>query len=430
MKKSVELKEKLRALLLQARDIAAKAESEDRDFTTEEREQVQTAMKGAKAVKEELKAVEGDEALRAEIMSLGAGLEIRSQQRGPSSALQGTRGQTIGERFCTDPAWQEWLKHVAPAGAINDKSRVQSPAVQFKSFFPERKELITGLSDVSAGAFVQPDYTGIYEPIGRYPLTLRQLISVRQTGSDTVEFVRQTKQVTEAEPTPEANVKVYTGATGEIEGRKPQGAMRFEKVTETVKTIAVWVAATKRALSDASQIRGIIDQELREDLADELENQLLNGDGIGENFTGLAQQPGTLIQAFNTDILRTTRQALTTLAVIGRATPSAFLFHPADWETVELIQDANNRYYWAGPLNQGPPRLWGVPVVTSFHIAQGSAWLGDWRKAVLWDREQATLSVTDSHEDFFVRNIVAFLAEMRAAFGLIRPQAFINVELA
>ena len=45
-------------------------------------------------------------------------------------------------------------------------------------------------------------------------------------------------------------------------------------------------------------------------------------------------------------------------------------------------------------------------------------------------RPQATLSVTDSHEDFFVRNIVAFLAEMRAAFGLIRPQAFINVELA
>jgi hypothetical protein len=35
-------------------------------------------------------------------------------------------------------------------------------------------------------------------------------------------------------------------------------------------TIAVWIAATKRALSDASQIRGIIDQELTEDLEQDI----------------------------------------------------------------------------------------------------------------------------------------------------------------
>jgi len=48
---------------------------------------------------------------------------------------------------------------------------------------------------------------------------------------------------------------------------------------------------------------------------------------------------------------------------------------------------------------------------------------------VLWDRERATVSVSDSHEDFFIRNMVAILAEMRAAFGLIRPSAFIVVDL-
>lgn len=430
MGKKDDLREKIRVLLMKARDIAAKAEADDREFTVEEREQVQAAIEEAGELKKELKKFVDDDELKAQMASLGEGLEMRSRQDGPPAQMQARKGMTLGEQFLADPMYQGWLKQVSPSGKINDKSRVQSPAVSFKSFFPERKDLITGASDISAGAFVNTDYTGIYEPIGRYPLTLRSLISVRQTTSDTVEFVRQTKQVSEAAPTPEANVKEYTGATGEIEGTKPQGSMYFEKVQETVKTIAVWVAATKRALSDAAQIRGIIDQELREDLADELESQLLTGNGVGENFTGLPIQPGTLIQAFNTDILTTTRQAITTLLVTGRATPTAWLFHPADWETVELIQDANNRYYWAGPLNQGPPRLWGVPVAQSFHVAQGSAWLADWRKAVLWDREQATLSVTDSHADFFVRNIVAFLAEMRAAFGLIRPQAFINVALA
>jgi len=71
-----------------------------------------------------------------------------------------------------------------------------------------------------------------------------------------------------------------------------------------------------------------------------------------------------------------------------------------------------------------------VPVVESFHVTAGSAWLANWRKAVLWDRQQATISVSDSHADFFIRNMIAILAEMRAAFGLIRPSAFVEVELA
>jgi HK97 family phage major capsid protein len=106
------------------------------------------------------------------------------------------------------------------------------------------------------------------------------------------------------------------------------------------------------------------------------------------------------------------------------------VFNPVDWETVELLQDVVNRYYGNGPFAQGPNMLWGYPVVTSQSKPAGTAILADWRKAVLWDREAASISVTDSHEDWFIRNLVAILAEMRAAFGLIRPSAFCEVELA
>jgi hypothetical protein len=34
---------------------------------------------------------------------------------------------------------------------------------------------------------------------------------------------------------------------------------------------------------------------------------------------------------------------------------------------------------------------------------------------------------TDSHSDFFVKNLVALLAEMRAALGVLLPQAFCKV---
>jgi hypothetical protein len=102
-----------------------------------------------------------------------------------------------------------------------------------------RKELISGSDVTSAGAFVVPDYTGIYEPLGRFPLNLLALIPRATTTSDLVEFVRQTRQVTESAPTPEANVKYPTGATGETTGEKPQGRMTRDR-PQRGETIAVW----------------------------------------------------------------------------------------------------------------------------------------------------------------------------------------------
>lgn len=422
-----ETKDKLNAVLLKTREIAAKAEGEKREFTADEKSEVEALIKEAGELKGQIAARESDEALRKQIADLGAGLALMQGGGQPTEGAPASGKGTIGEQFVATIA--PWLKQVAPGGLIPDGTRgLTSPALQLRGI-PGRKDLITGADETSAGAFVQTDYTGIYEPLGRYPLTIRDLISVRQTGSDLVEFVRQTQQVTEAAPTPEANVKDYTGATGEISGTKPQGAIYWEKVTATVKTIAVWVAATRRALADASQLRGIIDQELRDDIAEELEDQILNGDGLGENFTGVLNTAGILTQAFNADILTTCRQAITTIQVTGHARPTAWVFHPADWETVDLLQDGVNQFYWGGPLQQGPPRLWGVPVVQSQAKAQGSAILADWRKAVLWDRQATQIFVTDSHSDFFIRNIIAILAEMRAAFGVVRPSAFVEVEL-
>jgi len=420
----VDKQEQMLDLLQQAQAIVDAAK--DRNLTDEEHEQATKLVADAMQVRDELKTDRRDVELKASLGQL-----LGDLQRGePQPQPQQIKG-TLGQRFLADAVWQAWYKSVAPTGQFSTGRLGMSPAVLVKSFgLWGRKELITGLDDTSAGAFIVAEDTGIYEALGRYPTVLRDLISIRQTGSDTVEFVRQTAQVTQAAPTAEANVKYPTGATGEITGEKPQGEMTFERVAEIVKTIAVYVGATKRALADASQIRGLIDQELREDLVDCLEDQLFNGDGIGENFLGLANQVGTLTQAFNTDILTTTRQALTTILVTGRQVPTAWALSPTDWETVELLQDTTGRYYWGGPLSQGTPRLWGVPVVQSFHQTAGSAWLANWRKAVLWDRQQATITATDSHDDWFIRNMVAILAEMRAAFGLIRPSAFVNVELA
>jgi HK97 family phage major capsid protein len=415
-----ELRDKLQKTLLDARAICEKAEQEKRDFTPEEREQVKGLMTEAGNLKGQIKAAEDDEALRKSVLDLGAEFGMKDGQDEPQDRQRPGRGKSVGERFVEAEAYKRWLAQVAPGGHIPESAKgLMSPPVEFKT-------LLTGASDTSGGAFVQTDYTGIYEPLGRRPLVLRDLISPRTTQSDLVEFVRQTAKVTQAAPTAEATATAVEAGGG----TKPEGAMAFEKVTAAVKTIAVWIPATKRALSDASQLRGLIDQELRADLEEDLEDEIVAGDGSGEHFTGLLETEGILSQAWDTDALTTIRKARTALAVTGRARPTGLLVHPNDAEMLDLLKDNDGRFYFGGPGEGGVQRAWRVPVVECEAMTEGTGLMGDFRKAVLWDRERATVQVSDSHSDFFVRNMVAVLAEMRAAFGVIRPSAFITVDLA
>ena len=351
----------------------------------------------------------------------------KPKQKRADEQQPATSPLSLGEQFVKSEVWQQFLKVNAPGGRLTGLKGFTTPPVKIDSKRLLRKELITGVSDVSAGAFIIPDQSGIYEPIGRYMLTLRQLIDVRVTTSDTVEWVVQTRQVTQSTPTAESNVTEPSGATGEIDGEKPEGTVRWERESSTVKTIAVWIPATTRSLADAAQLRGMIDSELRADVNEELEDQLLNGNGIGENFTGLGNTAGVLAQAFVTDIAVTARRAITNLLINGRQMPSAWLLNPQDWESFDLLQDTNGQYYWGGPMRQGPRTLWGVPVAQSFFQTQGTGWLGNWMKMVLWDREDATIAMSDSHADFFIRNMVAIRCELRAAMGVIRPTAFVEV---
>lgn len=336
------------------------------------------------------------------------------QSKGSQPEVKGT----LGEQFTDDPEFKEWFSRVAPNGNMPKKMALgASPAVQFKT-------LLTGLSSTSAGAFVVNDRLNTVDA-GTFmrPLTIRDLITTGTTGSDTIEYVRQGTHTNNA-----ATVAEATAASGST-GVKPESAMALSIVTETVKTIAHWIPATRRALSDAGQLRTLIDNFLRYGLEEELEDQVINGDGVGENFTGIFNTSNTSTQAYDTSLLKTTRAARTKVRTLGRATPTAYLMHPNDWQAMDLLQDGENRYYFGGPMVMGTPRLWGLPVIESEAVTEGTALVADFRLAVLWDREQAQILTSDSHADFFIRNLIAILAESRAAFGVLRPAAFVEIDL-
>ncbi|WPM94256.1 major head protein [Arthrobacter phage Marchesin] len=428
------LQEAAAAAAGRARAIAEKAAGESRELTEAERSDYLADMAKGRDLLEQIKAVKADEAILADARAL-------ADEIGPSAAadVDGQKEVAGAIRRMKNLGFEivnsaEFKAAMAPfAGRVPEKSRFQTDPISVKSLF-------VGGDDTSAGVFVTPEQTGILEMLGRRPLTLRNVISTRTTSSDTVEYVRQTAHTNNAAPVAEA-----TSSAGPTSadlggalindpngGYKPEGSWAFERETATVKTIAEWVPATKRALADAGQLQGLINDELRKDIAEEEEDQILSGDGTGENLPGILTTSGIQSQAFDTDIFRTVRKAITKARTVGRVTPNGVALNPVDVETIDLAREdgATGAYLGAGPFAMGPRTLWGVPVIETEAIAAGRGLVGDFSKAVLWDRQQTTVTMTDSHADFFIRNMVAVLAEERVAFGVTRPTAFVDTDVA
>jgi HK97 family phage major capsid protein len=432
------IKEQMQEALAKAQAVNQRAIDEKRDPPDAETAEIATHVKAYQELKPKLAAEKSAAQVQADLDAIGLELGLERTPDGPKArpdSFQAPRKfETIGETFVKSEAYAQLMAQFK-SGHIGREARIASAPVGYKA-------LVTGASSTSGGAFVLNDREADFELLGRRPLTIRSLVSNRQTTSDTIEYVRQTSTMSSAAVVAEATSSAAptTGASSGAAltlatggGYKPEGSFALEIVTATVRTIAEWVPATKRSLADASQLRGLIDQELRDDLAEEEEDQILNGNGSGENFTGILSTSGIQTQAYSatvTDLdplIETTLKGKTKVRTTGRSIPTGYVLNPADFEKIQLARLAKN------PANEATagavPTLHGLPVVESEAIAAGVGLVGDFRKAVIWDREQASITATDSHADFFIRNLVAILAEERLAFGVRRPAAFCTLDL-
>ncbi|MCM3578676.1 phage major capsid protein [Micrococcus luteus] len=428
MSKLKQLQEAAQAAAKAARETAEKADREGRALTDAERTDYDQHMAKGRDLLEQIKVAKRDAEVLDQAKSLAqeiGGYAVDDVEGQKDAGTPTQRVKNLGLEVVSSPQFKSMMKGFTNSDGtvrIPDRTQVKSDPIRVKSLF-------TGASGTSAGAFVTPEQTGIIEMLGRRPLTIRDLISVRRTGSDTLEYVRQTAHTNAAQTVPEAkSAAAIDGSTvtNVIGGLKPEGSWAFERVSTSVKTIAEWVPVTKRALADAAQLEDLIRDELSKDIAEAEEAQILTGDGVGENLTGILSTSGIQSQDFDTDVFVSVRKAITKARTVGRVVPNAVLMNPLDVETVDLARETGGRFYGAGPFTMGPRTLWSLPVVESETIAAGTAVVGDFSKAVLWDREDTTVTFSDSHADFFVRNLVAVLAEERVAFGVTRPAAFVK----
>src|SRR5690606_18031564 len=185
--------------------------------------------------------------------------------------------QSMGDQVIGNEEFQAWAARAANGGG--------------SKFHMDVKAVVTS-DGASAGDLIVPQRReGIIAP-GLRRLTIRDLLNVVRTTSNSVEYVRETGFTNNAGPVAE-----------NPSGLKPESNITFEADSAPVVTIAHWIHASRQVLADVPMLRSYIDGRLRYGLKLKEEDQLLNGSGVGLNINGLMTQatayanPGVAVQA-------------------------------------------------------------------------------------------------------------------------------------
>jgi hypothetical protein len=351
------------------------------------------------------------------------------------------RGQRAnpGQAFLNHPGFKAYLERVAPNGKISENTDLTSAKFDLKN------ELIGG-GNTSGGAFFQIDYQNdLYVPYIQPQVTIRDLVQVRRTDADVISYPRAVAHTNAAAPVAEAanaddgtitfDDPDYVVSTPS--GTKPEGAFTWEQITQAVQPIAEGVPISKRTLMNASELEDIINQQLRYDLEQTLNTQMISGNGTDPNFRGIRNTTGILTQAFSNNVVETLRKGKTKVsnpATGSGRVPNAAVLTPTALETLDLFRvggsTTTDGQFLINPLGDQPRRLWGMTLVEEPGMTADRAVVGFFRDAVLWDRQQATVEVFTQHKDFAMRNLVQLLAEWWGAFGVLQPKSFCDCTTA
>jgi HK97 family phage major capsid protein len=115
--------------------------------------------------------------------------------------------------------------------------------------------------------------------------------------------------------------------------------------------------------ADHASLEDFLRSEMEAGILDALQEQVVNGDGTGENLTGILATSGIISQAFATDRLASIRKGLTQLQATG-VTPNALVLNPADLEALDLLRadGATGAFLLGDPSAESASNIWPFPV--------------------------------------------------------------------
>lgn len=328
-------------------------------------------------------------------MPMGGGAEGGKQQ------AEGRReSKSLGTRFIESDAYK-------------NRRDPKNISAKFDDFdFMERKTLMETTAGWAPEAQSSPRVVGLAK---RRPV-VADLIPQTPTEAGAITYMEETTFTNNAAPVLEG-------------GAKPESALVFTRQTVSVEEIATWIPVTEQQIEDVPVVRSVIDNRLMTMLSLAEEIQLLTGSGVAPNLLGFLVKAGVQAQAKGADPTPdAVYKAMTLVRYTGFAEPSAIVFHPNDWQDIRLLRTLDGIYIWGSPAEAGPERIWGLPAVITTAETENTALLGDFQLySEIFRRRGATIAVSNSHSDYFIKNLLAIRADERLALAIYRATAFAKV---
>lgn len=248
---------------------------------------------------------------------------------------------------------------------------------------------------------------------------MRNILPVGQTNSNTIRYVRDNGG--EGVPT-----TVAEGAT------KPQIDRDLQILDAPVRKIACYMRVPEEMMEDIPYLQSFLSQIGIEEVMLVEDDQVLNGNGVGQNLSGLI----TNATAFDTgllagvtapnefDILRAAR----TQGRLAKRRPTIALVNPGDYYDMTSRKDTTNNYLFLGGGNGIQPgrNVDGLTIIDHTIVDPGEWLVLDPRAAAIFDRTGMSVRFYDQDQDNAIKNLITIVIEKRLALPIYYTNGLIT----
>ena len=328
------------------------------------------------------------------------------------------------DTFMSDPNVMQELTHLATSSAPIGPYRNLGTAVTRDDMLMRMQRggrsaaAMPDILDYPGGAGRTQPFAGVV-PVLYRQLRLLDIIPSAAMEQKIVPYVQQIPADSTALETPELSMK-------------PEAGVELVDAETRASTIAHWIKLARQTLADFAGLNQAINTQLVFGVNDRLEQQIVNGDGQGDNIRGILNTTGIGSVAYNADEIAADQSLYgITNVMLSNAIPNGVLLNPLDWQAMLKAKSSGSGEYMSmGPFLATAQMLWNTPLIPSVSIQPGKALVGDWQRgATLYIREGVNCRLSDSDQDDFTRNRITILGEGRFGLAVWNPTCFCEVDL-
>lgn len=382
-----------------AQDIVNAADREVRPLSDDERSQIRLHTAKASEFQAKIKDAEDNDGLRESIKRLGE--QLASEPETVPSAL----ARTPGDAFISS----EGYKALMAAGLAGDW---RTGAIEFLG---AAGDAVLESAGNNADAIFPQQLPDLYTPgLLQETPSLASLFSQGVATSNTIHYmVAKTRNA----PADAAIVESEN---------KPGAEFAFDDASEQLEKLAAFIPVSEEMLEDSPQIRDYINTQLPFMVRQAEDKKLADEVYTAADGVGLSADVG------GTNGFDAIAGGINDVQTNAFVDPDGIFINPTDLWSLKVQKSAvSGDYYGGGPFAPGAQNPWGLRVVVSMRAPAGFPLVGNFRQGgQVWRKGGIRLEASNSHSDYFRKNLIAIRAEERVALTVYYPEMFSVVNLA